>query len=93
MDATIVIDETVSRELTKHNMVAKRAGFNQQRKIHCLQRRYVMYLRYACTWACSTSSDIQQPYKLSLFLDCPNMETQFDGCKIQQISENMSLAY
>ena len=47
MDVTIVIDETVSRELTEHNMVAKRAGFNQQRKNTLL----TMPLRNAITHA------------------------------------------
>ena len=57
MDATIVFDETVSRELTEHNMVAKKAGFNQQRK-NTLPTTTLRNVHYACTWACPTSSDI-----------------------------------
>ena len=52
MDATILIDETVSRELTEHNMVAKRA---QQRK-NTLPTTTLRNVHYACTWACPTSS-------------------------------------
>ena len=55
MDATIVIDETVSRELTEHNMVAKRAVFNQQRK-NTLPTTTLHNVHYACRWACPTSS-------------------------------------
>ena len=57
MDATIVIDETVSRELTEHNMVAKRAGFNEQRK-NTLLTTTLRNVHYACTWACPTSSAV-----------------------------------
>ena len=57
MDATIVIDETVSQELTEHTMVAKRAGFNQQRK-NTLPTTTLHNVHYACTWACSTSSGL-----------------------------------
>ena len=56
MDAIILFDETVSRELTEHNMVAKKAGFNQQRK-NTLPTMTLRNVHYACTWACPTSSE------------------------------------
>ena len=55
MDVTIVIDKTVSRELTEHNMVVKRAGFYEQRK-NTLPTTTLRNVHYACTWACPTSS-------------------------------------
>ena len=58
MDVTVVIDETVSRELTEqNNMVARRAGFNQQRK-NTLPTTTLRNVHYTCTWACPTSSAI-----------------------------------
>ena len=65
MDATIVIDEPVSRELTKHNMVAKWAGFNQQRK-NTLPTTTLRNVHYAYTWACPTSSGLGLQYMSTL---------------------------
>ena len=48
MDATIVFDETVSREL-QQNIIwwPKRQVSINNGKIHCLQRRYIMYITHA----------------------------------------------
>ena len=70
MDATIVFDETVSRELTEHNMVAKKAGFNQQRK-NTLPTTTLRNVHYACTWACPTSS--AAAWSAFSYHLCPNL--------------------
>ena len=52
MTETIVIDKIVLRELTEHNKVAKRIGFNNNGKIHFLMT--LRNVHYVCTWACPT---------------------------------------
>ena len=57
MDVTIVIDETVSRELTEHNTYGgQKGGFQSTTEKYTLPTTTLRNVHYACTWACPTSS-------------------------------------